>query len=404
MKITSKLVDTTVAVTFPGTGGQQLAARLELPTGRPRAFALFAHCFTCGKDLRAARVISRTLASFGLGVLRFDFTGIGESEGDFGDTTFSSNVDDLVAAADWLRKHHQAPQLLVGHSLGGAAVLVAAHRIDEVSAVATIGAPCRPSHVRKVIDAQAPELESDMATAGEVEVVLAGQSFRITRAFLEDLQEPRMREIIRGLGREQSTALLVCHSPVDDIVGVENAADIFTAAVHPKSFLSLDDADHLLRRRADAAYVAEMIGAWASRYIEKAPAPEVPHGYIEVRTGASFTTHIRTPRHDLVADEPERFGGQGQRAVTVRAAPVQPRRLYQHHPPLLRRPQRLAPGHRHRGATPSQDPRRRLFRVRGGEPGRSITSSASSGWKAPWTTPSAGASWKSQSAARSIAP
>ncbi len=246
-------------LTFPGAGGDALCGRLERPEGAVHAYALFAHCFTCGKDIRAATVISRALAQAGIGVLRFDFTGLGSSEGDFANTTFSSNVGDLVAAARFVAREFEPVRLLVGHSLGGAAVLRAALDLADVAAVATIGAPSDAAHIRDLLDGDVEAIERD----GEASVSIAGRAFRIKREFLEDLSEGGAEARIAGLRR----ALMVFHSPVDAIVGVDNARRIFEAARHPKSFVSLDDADHLLSRRADATYVAEVLAAWGSRYL-----------------------------------------------------------------------------------------------------------------------------------------
>lgn len=244
---------------FPGARGHRLAARLDAPDGPARAHALFAHCFTCSKDIFAASRIAQSLVEHGIAVLRFDFTGLGHSEGEFANTDFSSNVADLVAAADWLRSEHGAPALLIGHSLGGAAVLAAAGAVPEVRAVATIGAPSDPSHVAGLFREHVPEIEA----RGEALVQLAGRPFRIRREFLADAAEQNLREKIGHLGR----ALLILHSPVDETVAIGNATGIFVNARHPKSFISLDDADHLLRRRSDAAYAANMIAAWSERYL-----------------------------------------------------------------------------------------------------------------------------------------
>lgn len=248
-------------LTFPGASGARLVALLSEPEDRREtACALFAHCFTCSKDLRAAVHISRGLADLGIAVLRFDFTGIGESAGDFADTNFSSNVEDLVAAARFLAGERRAPSLLVGHSLGGAAVLQAAGQLESVRAVATLGAPYDPAHVANLF----ADVENTIRAAGEAEVTLAGRRFRITRQFLEDLDAARVDDRLGALDR----ALLVMHSPVDTIVGIENAERIYRAAKHPKSFVSLDTADHLLARESDARYAARVLAAWASRYTE----------------------------------------------------------------------------------------------------------------------------------------
>ena len=291
---------------FPGHNGAMLAARLDTPTDSPRAYAVFAHCFTCGKDIFAASRISSALVERGFAVLRFDFTGLGMSEGEFANTNFSSNVDDLVKAADFLRDHQAAPTLLIGHSLGGAAVLAAAHEIEEVRAVVTIGAPAEPVHVKKQFGDQVDAIREQ----GELEVQLAGRPFRIQEQFLDDLESSRIRERVHNLGR----ALLVMHSPVDEIVNVDNARQLYEAALHPKSFVSLDDADHLLRKRADAEYAAGVLAAWAQRYLPEDDVVEVQaleEGLVEVsETGqAKFANEVRAGRHLLKADEPKRLGG-----------------------------------------------------------------------------------------------
>jgi len=294
---------------FTGSSGDALSALLDLPDGPPRAVALFAHCFTCGKDIFAAAQIAGGLAERGIAVLRFDFTGLGHSEGEFANTNFSSNVDDVVRAADALRERYSAPGLLVGHSLGGAAVLAAAARVPEAVAVATIGAPADPAHVAAHFQEARPEIE----VRGEAEVVLGGRPFRIRRQFLEDISGQNLDEAIRGLRR----ALLVFHAPRDEIVGIDNASRIFTAAKHPKSFVSLDRADHLLRRRADGRYVAEVLAAWASRYLgvdmarpagveEKTKPGEV---VVQSVDHDRLAQDITLGRHHLRADEPESAGG-----------------------------------------------------------------------------------------------
>ncbi|MFC1673607.1 alpha/beta hydrolase family protein [Pseudomonadota bacterium] len=244
---------------FLGGGGHMLAARLDLPSGDIRAFALFAHCFTCTKDIKGASRLAKSLNDLGIAVLRFDFTGLGSSEGEFANTTFTSNIQDLVAAAGWLREHHQAPQILIGHSLGGAAVLAAASQVPECVGVATIAAPADPAHVTCHFGQALDEIRE----TGEGEISVGGLAFTITQDFLEDVNAHNLNEAIANLGR----ALLVLHSPYDETVGVENAERIFVAAKHPKSFVSLDDADHLLHGEDDAAYAAGIIAAWASRYI-----------------------------------------------------------------------------------------------------------------------------------------
>jgi putative redox protein len=290
-------------VRFTNKDGDTLAARLDLPTeGTPDAFALFAHCFTCSKDLRAVGAISRALNRQNIAVLRFDFTGLGESEGDFADTNFSSNVDDLIAAADYLDAHYEAPRILVGHSLGGAAVLQAAHRIESSVAVATIGAPYDPEHVTRHLEDALEEIKS----SGEARITLAGRTFTIRKQFLEDLAATRMEETIRTLER----ALLIFHSPVDRTVGIDNAGRIFEAAKHPKSFVSLDDAHHLLTDPSDAEYVGVVLGAWARKYVEVSETAEGPEeGQVVTKTEDSYRTEITAGRHTLVADEPEDVGG-----------------------------------------------------------------------------------------------
>jgi len=240
-------------IVFDGGDGQRLA-------GRPvRAVALFAHCFTCTKDVLAASRISGRLAEAGITTLRFDFTGLGHSEGDFANTNFTSNIEDLVAAADNLRLRGMPPHLLIGHSLGGAAVIAAASSIPDAICVATIGAPFDPSHVLH----QFGDHREEIARTGEAEVKLSGYTFRIREQFIRDVSSHNLTQTLAGLRR----ALLVFHSPVDETVGIDNAGQIFQAARHPKSFISLPDADHLLRRKSDALYVADTILAWATRYI-----------------------------------------------------------------------------------------------------------------------------------------
>ena len=290
-------------IEFPGASGALLAARLDLPA-RPRAFALFAHCFTCGKDIFAAQRIAERLTQSDIAVLRFDFTGIGSSEGEFANSNFSSNIGDLVAAADYLRRHHAAPALLIGHSLGGAAVLAAAPKISEAAAIATIGAPAAAAHVAQNFAADLAEI----AERGTATVTLAGRSFTITRQFLDDIQE---QNFLAGLTHLRK-ALLVCHAPGDEVVGIGNASAIFLAARHPKSFLSLDTADHLVRKRSDAIYLADVIAAWASRYLPMAEDAEaLAPGVVEVSETRSgrLTQRVRAGRHVFLADEPVAVGG-----------------------------------------------------------------------------------------------
>jgi len=290
---------------FPNADGQQLTGLLESPAGDPVAYALFAHCFTCSKDSRAAKRMAEALAVRGIALLRFDFTGLGSSEGDFANTDFSSNVDDLVAAADHLRRTHQAPSLLIGHSLGGAAVLAAAGRVPEAKAVATIAAPSDPGHIADLLGDRIDGIREH----GEGEVVLGGRAFRIRREFLDDIAEHNLLEQIAGLRR----ALLILHAPTDELVSIDNATQIFTAARHPKSFVSLDDADHMLGRRRDARYAADVIAAWAQRYLPEAPAGDPAGGHGEVvveETGeGTFQQAISIGAHRLLADEPVDVGG-----------------------------------------------------------------------------------------------
>ena len=246
-------------LTFEGAAGDLLSARLDMPDGTTSSCALFAHCFTCSKDLKAVSRISSALVDEGIGVLRFDFTGLGESEGEFADTSFASNVEDLVAAAQFLEREVSPPEILVGHSLGGAAVIQAAHQMNSIQAIATIGAPADPGHVQHLLGDAMHQIE----TEGEAEVNIGGRPFLVRRKFLEDLEGTQQAERIRTLGRP----LLIFHSPVDTIVGIENAATIFEAARHPKSFVSLDKADHLLTNPDDAEYVGRVLAAWAAKYI-----------------------------------------------------------------------------------------------------------------------------------------
>ena len=297
-------------VPFPGALGDRLSARLDLPSSaRPRATALFAHCFTCSKDLRAAVTLTRELANAGFAVLRFDFTGLGESEGDFADTDFTSSVDDLVAAARWLEGQHGAPTLIVGHSLGGAAVLCAKASLPSVRAVATIGAPADPAHVLEHV----AEKEEEIRSTGEATVMLAGRPFTIRASFLDDLEAATVGDSLADL----HAALLVMHSPVDPTVGIENARRICEAAKHPKSFVSLDTADHLLSDRADAEYAARVLGVWAGRYVSEAVSrgalkdeDAIDDPLVHVHTWADgYETSIGVRGHRTVADEPASVGG-----------------------------------------------------------------------------------------------
>src|ERR1044071_6829111 len=291
---------------FPNAGGEKLSALLDRPTGQPVAYALFAHCQPFGKDNLAAKRIAEGLTSRGIAVLRFDFTGLGASEGEFANTTFSSNVADLVAAADHLRTMYRAPGLLIGHSLGGAAVLAAARHCPEARAVATIAAPADPAHVKGLFREHIPEIEEK----GEREVALAGRTFRIRKEFLDDVAGQKLHDCVANLRK----ALLVMHSPTDDLVGIENASAIFTAAKHPKSFISLGGADHLISKRADATYVADVIAAWSERYLDMVPEPdEMPiEGVMVGETGnGKFEQSVVVGKHRYLADEPVSAGGNG---------------------------------------------------------------------------------------------
>lgn len=291
---------------FSGTDGQQLAATFDLPDTLPVAYALFAHCFTCGMNVLAAKRIATALAAHGIAVLRFDFTGIGASEGEFANTTFSSNVADLVRAADHLRETKMAPAILIGHSLGGAAVLAAAEHIPEAKAVVTIAAPSDPAHVTHMFKDRIEDIRRD----GDVEVRLAGRPFRIKREFLDDVAEQSLTARIARLRK----ALLILHSPTDNTVGIDNATHIFVAAKHPKSFVSLTGADHLLNQKRDAEYVAHVVAAWVERYLDPAvanqPADAEPRRVVvqETRDG-KLQQQITIGPHRMLADEPASVGG-----------------------------------------------------------------------------------------------
>jgi putative redox protein len=294
-------------VQFPGADGSLLSGRLDSPRGKARGHALFAHCFSCSKDIFAASRVSARLAAQGIAVLRFDFTGLGASEGDFANTNFSSNVADLRAAIAWMRSEGMTPDILVGHSLGGAAVLVAAASCPEARAVVTLAAPADAEHVLHNFAADVSRIETD----GEAEVKLVGRAFRIRKQFIEDARAQNVRDAVGNLRK----ALLVMHAPLDATVGIENASAIFAAAKHPKSYVSLDGADHLLTRRADAVYAADVIAAWASRYAlspaQMPPAPSaLPHGVRVAETGAgAYENAVAFTQLDTLAGEPEALGG-----------------------------------------------------------------------------------------------
>lgn len=293
-----------IKIQFPNDEGVMLAARLELPVNQhPHSYALFAHCFTCSKNLSAIRTISKALNQSGVAVLRFDFTGLGQSEGDFVDTNFSSNVEDLLAAAKYLADNYEAPSLLVGHSLGGAAVLCAAYQLPAIRAVATIGAPFDPEHVSHLLGDSIDEIEAN----GVAMVNIGGRPFQVKKQFLEDIRSNNISEKIKNLKK----ALLIMHSPQDSTVNIDNAARLYTTAKHPKSFISLDGADHLLSNKVDAQYVGDSIACWVKRYLAL-PAQEKLRGEkaVTVRLGdEGFTTEIMVRHHSLTADEPASVGG-----------------------------------------------------------------------------------------------
>lgn len=292
-------------VSFENSDGHVLSARVDLPVDRhAHNYVLFAHCFTCSKDLNAVRNISRSLTLQGFGVFRFDFTGLGNSSGEFENTNFSSNLEDLVLAADFMRTSYSAPSILVGHSLGGAAVIAVANRIPEVEAVATIGAPSSPDHVITAFDGHVEEIEN----SGGAIVELAGRPFKVKKQLLTDLRTTSVRDTIRDLKQ----SLLIMHSPQDETVGIENAREIYDAAMHPKSFLSLDGADHLLTTSRDSLYVGDVLASWSKRYVE-VPSPEpikTDHQVVaRLEDEDGYTTEIRVGPHYLVADEPKEVGG-----------------------------------------------------------------------------------------------
>ncbi len=292
---------------FINDQGEKLGARLDLPLdGKPLAYALFAHCFTCTKNIKAVANINQSLTQAGIAVLRFDFTGLGESEGDFADTNFSSNIADLIAATKFLETEYAAPKLLIGHSLGGAAVLQAATHIPSAVGVVTIGSPYEPTHVTHLLASNREEIEA----RGQAEVCLAGRTFTIKKQFLDDLEMTRMADSIRNLRK----ALLIFHAPLDQTVGVDNAAQIFMTAKHPKSFVSLDRADHLLTREADSRYVGSVISAWVLKYLDLpsedlAEANDEDHGVVVSLDCSHYRTEIRASGHSLIADEPLTVGG-----------------------------------------------------------------------------------------------
>jgi uncharacterized OsmC-like protein/fermentation-respiration switch protein FrsA (DUF1100 family) len=288
---------------FINSEGLTLTGKIDMPAdGKPGAYAVFAHCFTCNKNLTAVRTISRALNQEGIAVLRFDFAGLGESEGEFADTNFSSNVSDLVAASEALAKDYDSPKLLIGHSLGGAAVLFAGGEIDSVQAVVTIGAPSDPKHVVNLFSDGLDAIDEK----GEAEVNIGGRPFKVKSQFIEDLKNRNPKEVVKSLRKP----LLVMHSPQDSTVEIKNAAEIYSAAHHPKSFISLDGADHLLSNKADSTYVGKVIAGWADRYIDRKEIEDLETDHaVLIRTGEKFTTDIKAGHHSLLADEPKSVGG-----------------------------------------------------------------------------------------------
>ena len=292
-------------IEFVNSNGYQLSGRLELPVNsKPHNYAIFAHCFTCSKNFGATKNISRALTTAGYGVLRFDFTGLGDSEGDFEDTNFSGNVEDLVAAIDYLAEHYVAPTLLIGHSLGGAAAIYASAKASSIKAIATIGAPSDTKHVKHLFADQIDAINSQ----GQATVQLSGRAFNIKSQFLEDLNEQKVTNTLR----QNRKPILIAHSPQDDTVGIDHAEKLYLAAMHPKSFVSLDGAGHLLLDKEDSIYIGKVIAQWASRYVD-IPEPEVLKTSHQVAAGLgdkeSFTTQIKAGRHYFVADEPVSYGG-----------------------------------------------------------------------------------------------
>lgn len=292
-------------VNFFNKEGDQLSGRLELPIDQhPHNFVIFAHCFTCTKNLSAVKNISRALTSSGFGVLRFDFTGLGESDGDFSDSNFSGNVDDLISASNYLDENYMSPALLVGHSLGGAAVIYAASKIESVKAVATIGAPSSPIHVKHLFKNDINEIN----TTGLATVNLGGRDFTIKKQFIDDLESNALTNVVKKLKK----ALLVLHSPQDQTVGIKNAEELYHSARHPKSFVSLDGADHLLSRKQDSMYVGEVISGWAKRYVDLPSKDQLrtKHQVVaSLQQEDGFTTQMKVGNHNMVADEPISYGG-----------------------------------------------------------------------------------------------
>ncbi|MFT7482816.1 MAG: esterase/lipase, partial [Oceanospirillaceae bacterium] len=295
-----------LAIDIPTNGNKKLSASLELPADKKAEhFAIFAHCFTCNSDFAAVRNISRALTTQGFGVVRFDFTGLGNSEGDFADTNFSANVADIKAVHQFITDNYQSPDLLIGHSLGGAAALIAAAEIPGIKAVATVGAPADIQHVQHLFSAGIDEI----LEKGEASVNIGGRPFRIQKQFIEDLKKRELTDILRKMRKP----LLILHSPQDNIVGIDNAAKIYSAAFHPKSFISLDGADHLLSKKADSEYAGNIIGSWVKRYFSKKQTKDNETKGEQVVAhldfSDNFTTQIQTKKHSIIADEPSSVGG-----------------------------------------------------------------------------------------------
>lgn len=292
-------------VSFKNSDGQSLSGRLEFPQNRkPHNFAVFAHCFTCTKNLNAIGNITRSLTEAGFAVLRFDFTGLGDSEGDFADTNFSGNISDLIDACIFLKKKYEAPTLIIGHSLGGTAALYAAAELESIKAVSVIGSPANPAHVKHLLKSS----EEEILREGKAVVQLDGRPFTIKKQFLDDLEQKPLRDVIHRFGK----SLLILHSPQDKIVGIDNAEEIFLAARHPKSFVSLDGADHLLSTRKDSEYAGHIIAEWANRYLPMPAEPKVSSDHevaASLDKDEGFTTHMKLGSHSFIADEPKSFGG-----------------------------------------------------------------------------------------------
>jgi putative redox protein len=296
----------TIKVTFKNSKSEQIAAEIDFPLDqKPSAYAILAHCFTCSKNFNGVRNVSHGLTQNGIAVLRFDFTGLGESTGDFSDTNFTTNIEDLKAAYQFMEAEYEAPEILLGHSLGGAAVLYAAAELEKVKAIVTIGAPSTPDHVTHLIEDKIPEIKEK----GYAKVNLAGREFEIEKHFLESLKRKTIEEVMKG---NRGKALLVMHSPQDKVVEIANARRIYESAHHPKSFITLNKADHLLNKKSDAQYAGRIVAEWVKKYVEeqdKVAVRSKSHVAAELDVEDNFTTYIKAGRHDLVADEPEKVGG-----------------------------------------------------------------------------------------------